>query len=87
MLPRILAGLVGLLMFVTALGWLTDPASAAASLGMPWLVSACTALGRKALIGHELPPLSFYLQRYSAQRLGCCTALLLLRRKLLPRWF
>ena len=47
MLPRILAGLVGLLTFVTALGWLTDPASAAASLGMPLL----DGLGRSTQIG------------------------------------
>ena len=47
MLPRILAGLVGLLMFVTALGWLTDPASAAASLGMPLL----DGIGRSTQIG------------------------------------
>ena len=44
MLPRILSGLVGLLMLVTAVGWITDPASAAAGLGMPLL----DGLGRTA---------------------------------------
>ena len=39
MLPRILTGLVGLLMAVIALGWLADPSSAAAGLGMPLLDS------------------------------------------------
>ena len=47
MLPRILSGLVGLLMLVTAVGWMTDPASAAAGLGMPLL----DGLGRSTQIG------------------------------------
>ena len=47
MTARILAGLVGLLMGVTALGWLTDPASAAQSLGMPLL----EGIGRSTQIG------------------------------------
>ena len=47
MLPRILAGLVGLIMLVTALGWITDPASAAANLGMPLL----DGIGRSTQIG------------------------------------
>lgn len=47
MLPRILAGLVGLLMAVIALGWLTDPSSAAANLGMPLL----DGLGRSTQVG------------------------------------
>ena len=47
MTARILAGLVGLLMGVTALGWLTDPASAAQGLGMPLL----DGIGRSTQIG------------------------------------
>ena len=47
MLPRILAGLVGLLMLVTAVGWITDPTSAAAGLGMPLL----DGVGRSTQIG------------------------------------
>ena len=47
MLPRILSGLVGLLMLITGLGWITDPASAAANLGMPLLDD----LGRSTQIG------------------------------------
>lgn len=47
MTARILAGLVGLLMGVTALGWLTDPASAAQGLGMPLL----EGIGRSTQIG------------------------------------
>ena len=47
MLPRILTGLVGLLMAVITLGWLADPSSAAANLGMPLL----DGLGRSTQIG------------------------------------
>ena len=47
MLPRILSGLAGLLMLITGLGWITDPASAAANLGMPLLDD----LGRSTQIG------------------------------------
>ena len=47
MLPRILTGLVGLLMAVITLGWLTDPSSAAANLGMPLL----DGLGRSTQVG------------------------------------
>ena len=47
MLPRILTGLVGLLMAVITLGWLADPSSAAANLGM----SLLDGLGRSTQIG------------------------------------
>ena len=50
MLPRILTGLVGLLMAVITLGWLADPSSAAANLGMPLL----DGLGRSTQIGDFL---------------------------------
>lgn len=47
MLPRILSGLVGLLMLVITFGWITDPASAAANLGMPLM----DGIGRSTQIG------------------------------------
>ena len=47
MLPRILAALIGLLMASSGLGWLPDPAAAAASLGMPFL----EGMGRSSQIG------------------------------------
>lgn len=47
MLPRILSGLVGLLMLAITFGWITDPASAAASLGMPLM----DGIGRSTQIG------------------------------------
>jgi len=37
MVARILSGIVGLFMLWTCLGWLTDPATAAAALAMPLL--------------------------------------------------
>ena len=37
MVARILSGIVGLFMFWTCLGWLMDPATAAAGLAMPLL--------------------------------------------------
>jgi hypothetical protein len=47
MTARILAGLVGLLMAFLAFGWLTDPTSAAANLGMPLL----DGIGRSTQVG------------------------------------
>lgn len=47
MIERILAGIVALLMGVTALGWLIDPAGAAQGLGMPLL----EGLGRSTQVG------------------------------------
>ena len=37
MIARILSGIIGLFMLWTCLGWITDPASAAAGLAMPLL--------------------------------------------------
>ena len=37
MVARILSGIVGLFMLLTCLGWLMDPATAAAGLAMPLL--------------------------------------------------
>ena len=47
MLPKILSGLVGLLMLAITFGWITDPASAAARLGMPLV----DGIGRSTQIG------------------------------------
>ena len=47
MAARIMAGLVGLMMGLSAIGWLTDPASAAAGLGMPLL----DGIGRSTQVG------------------------------------
>ena len=47
MLPRILAGLVGLLLASTAVTWIVDPTTAALSLGMPLL----DGIGRSSQIG------------------------------------
>ena len=47
MLPRILAGLVGLLLASTAVTWIVDPTTAALSLGMPLL----DGVGRSTQIG------------------------------------
>ena len=47
MLARILAGLVALLMAVSAAGWIVDPATAAANLGMQYLDGA----GRSTQVG------------------------------------
>ena len=47
MAAKILAGLVALLMGITAVGWLTDPASAAEGLGMPLL----DGIGRSTQVG------------------------------------
>ena len=47
MLPRILAGLVGLLLASTAVTWIVDPTAAALSLGMPLL----DGVGRSTQIG------------------------------------
>ena len=37
MIARILSGLIGLLMLYTCVGWIMDPATAAAELAMPLL--------------------------------------------------
>ena len=37
MIARILSGIIGLFMLYTCVGWITDPASAAAGLAMPLL--------------------------------------------------
>ena len=47
MAARIMAGLVGLLMALSAFGWMTDPESAAANLGMQLL----DGMGRSTQIG------------------------------------
>ena len=47
MLPRILAGLVGLVLASTAVTWIVDPTAAALSLGMPLL----DGIGRSTQIG------------------------------------
>ena len=47
MVARILAGVVALLLGSLALGWLLDPASAAANLGMPLL----DGIGRSTQVG------------------------------------
>lgn len=47
LLPRILAGLVAFMGLTSALGWIVDPASAAANLGMPLL----EGLGRSTQVG------------------------------------
>lgn len=47
MAAKVMAGLVALLMGITAVGWLTDPASAAEGLGMPLL----DGVGRSTQVG------------------------------------
>ena len=47
MIARILAGLVAVVMGLSALGWLTDPLTAAEGLGMPLL----DGVGRSTQIG------------------------------------
>ncbi len=47
MAAKVMAGLVALLMGITAIGWLTDPASAAEGLGMPLL----DGVGRSTQVG------------------------------------
>lgn len=47
MLPRILAGLVGLVLASTGVTWIIDPTAAALSLGMPLL----DGIGRSTQIG------------------------------------
>jgi len=47
MVARIMAGVVALLLGSLALGWLLDPASAAANLGMPLL----DGIGRSTQVG------------------------------------
>ncbi len=47
MAAKVMAGLVALLMGITAVGWLTDPASAAEGLGMPLL----DGIGRSTQVG------------------------------------
>lgn len=47
MAAKVLAGIVALLMALTAVGWLVDPASAAESLGMPLL----DGIGRSTQVG------------------------------------
>ena len=51
MTARILAGLVGLIMLIQAFGWLLDPSSAAASLGMIESLNTETAIGKNTFIG------------------------------------
>ena len=47
MVPRIVSGLVGLLIALTAINWITNPSEAAAGLGMPLL----EGMGRSTQIG------------------------------------
>ena len=47
MIYRVIAGLIGALMTVTAISWIFDPATAAANLGMPYL----DGLGRSSQLG------------------------------------
>ena len=54
MVARILSGLVGVLMLISAINWIVDPVSAAASLQITESLSAVggeTLLGRNTLIG------------------------------------
>ncbi|MDC0586581.1 hypothetical protein OAP06_02400 [Gammaproteobacteria bacterium] len=51
MTARLLSGFVGCVMLFQAIGWLLDPSSAAASLGMVKSLSIETALGRNSFIG------------------------------------
>ena len=54
MVARILSGLVGALMLISAINWIVDPVSAAASLQITESLSAVggeTLLGRNTLIG------------------------------------
>ncbi len=47
MIYRVIAGLIGAIMTVTAISWIFDPSAAAASLGMPYLdgLARSTQLG------------------------------------------
>ena len=54
MVARILSGLVGVIMLISAINWIIDPVSAAASLQITESLSAAggeTLLGRNTLIG------------------------------------